>query len=104
MPGAILFRFDSDLAVDLNICDSDPLFGFIRSSGLAIGDFSDAVGEELQGRGDRRAGRSSRRPLAPWPLGVGREALVKTRAVVRDGAVTAERPGRALRGPGYQRR
>lgn len=45
----LLFRFDSDLAVDLNICDSDPFFGFIRSSDLAIGDFSDAVGEELQG-------------------------------------------------------
>ncbi len=36
-----------------------------------------------------------------YAVGV-RDVLVNGRAVVRDGRITAERPGRALRGPGYR--
>lgn len=45
----LLFRFETDFDVNLQINDADPIFGFIPSDNLAAANFTDAVGEVLQG-------------------------------------------------------
>lgn len=45
----LLFRIDSNLPMELNMNDADPLYVFIQQADLARADFSDLAGEVTQG-------------------------------------------------------